>query len=124
MSYSVRSDLDIVHCTGKLESTPMAKKSDDKRGANRDDKRDVKHYGGRGDPARGMALLWRDSTEPPARGRGPRPGLTVDRIIAAATELADGEGLAALSMRRGGGGGGGGGGGPLTPPPPGGGGGG
>ncbi|HEV7648886.1 MAG TPA: TetR/AcrR family transcriptional regulator [Actinophytocola sp.] len=60
---------------------------------------DDKHYGGRGDPARSMALLWRSAT-PPARGRGPRPGLTVDGIVAAATDLADAEGLAALSMRR------------------------
>ncbi|HEX2133942.1 MAG TPA: TetR/AcrR family transcriptional regulator [Actinophytocola sp.] len=57
-----------------------------------------KHYGGRGDPARSMALLWRTGPEP--RGRGPKPGLTVDRIAAAAIELADAEGLAALSMRR------------------------
>jgi len=66
----------------------MARKSEDK------------HYGGGGDPARGMALLWRSAGEQPARGRGPRPGLTVDRIVAAATELADAEGLGALSMRR------------------------
>jgi AcrR family transcriptional regulator len=58
-----------------------------------------RHYGGRGDPARSMALLWRDASAP-ARGRGPKPGLTVDRIVAAAIELADAEGLAALSMRR------------------------
>src|SRR5216117_1909772 len=58
-----------------------------------------KHYGGRGDPIRSMELLWRDAAAP-ARGRGPKPGLTVDRIVAAATELADGDGLAALSMRR------------------------
>lgn len=55
------------------------------------------HYGGRGDPVRSMALLWRD--EQP-RTRGPKPGLTVDRIVAAAIELADAEGLAAVSMRR------------------------
>jgi AcrR family transcriptional regulator len=60
---------------------------------------DDKHYGGRGDPVRGMALLWRDEAAP-VRGRGPKPGLTVNRIVAAATELADAEGLAALSMRR------------------------
>lgn len=62
-------------------------------------KSDEKHYGGRGDPARSMALLWRGESAP-ARGRGPRPGLTVDRIVAAAIELADADGLAALSMRR------------------------
>lgn len=61
---------------------------------------DDKHYGGRGDPARVMALLWRDTVPPPVRSRGPKPGLTVDRIVAAAVALADAEGLAALSMRK------------------------
>lgn len=65
----------------------MAKKPEDK------------HYGGRGDPAKVMALLWRDGSAP-ARGRGPKPGLTVERIVAAAIEIADADGLAALSMRR------------------------
>jgi AcrR family transcriptional regulator len=54
-------------------------------------------YGGSGDPARSLPLLWRDQRRPT---RGPRPGLTVDRIVAAAIELADAEGLVALSMRR------------------------
>jgi AcrR family transcriptional regulator len=54
-------------------------------------------YGGGGDPARSLPLLWRDQRRPT---RGPRPGLTVDRIVAAAVELADAEGLGALSMRR------------------------
>lgn len=58
-----------------------------------------KHYGGRGDPARSMALLWRDGSPAP-KGRGPKPGLTVDRIVAAGIEIADADGLAALSMRR------------------------
>jgi AcrR family transcriptional regulator len=62
-------------------------------------KPDDRLYGGRGDPVRSMALLWRDAAAP-ARGRGPKPGLTVDRIVATAIELADAEGLAALSMRR------------------------
>jgi AcrR family transcriptional regulator len=54
-------------------------------------------YSGSGDPARSLPLLWRDRK----RGtRGPRPGLTVDQVVAAAVELADAEGLAALSMRR------------------------
>ena len=56
-------------------------------------------FTGTGDPARSMALLWRT---PP--GDGPRPGprsvLDVDRIVSAAVELADAEGLAAVSMRR------------------------
>jgi AcrR family transcriptional regulator len=57
----------------------------------------VTELSGRGDPARTMALLWR-THEPPARG--PKPGLNVDRIVRAAIEIADAEGLAALSMRR------------------------
>ena len=54
-------------------------------------------YSGSGDPARSLPLLWRDQKRPT---RGPRPGLSVDRVVAAAIELADAEGLAALSMRR------------------------
>jgi AcrR family transcriptional regulator len=54
-------------------------------------------YTGRGDPARSMALLW-GVQKPPTRG--PKPGLQVDRIVAAAIRVADAEGLAALSMRR------------------------
>ncbi|TFV68312.1 UNVERIFIED_ORG: TetR/AcrR family transcriptional regulator [Bacillus sp. AZ43] len=56
-------------------------------------------FTGTGDPARSMALLWRR----PDGGRprpGPRSALDVDRIVAAAVELADAEGLAAVSMRR------------------------
>lgn len=45
---------------------------------------------------RSLALLWGAGPEPT---RGPRPGLTVDRIVAAAVALADADGLAALSMR-------------------------
>lgn len=52
---------------------------------------------GRSDPARTLALLWRGK-EPPARG--PKPGLTVDRIVAAAVALADEAGVATLSMRK------------------------
>ena len=52
-----------------------------------------------GDPERTLALLWRDRS---ARGaqRGPRPGLSVDRVVAAAIDLADAEGPQAVSMRR------------------------
>ncbi len=54
-------------------------------------------YSGRGDPARTIELLWGTR----GRGaRGPKPGLTVDRIVAAAIGLADTEGLGGLSMRR------------------------
>jgi AcrR family transcriptional regulator len=54
---------------------------------------------GAGDPARTLALLWRD---PSAKGtqRGPRQGLTVNRILAAAIQLADTEGAQAVTMRR------------------------
>jgi AcrR family transcriptional regulator len=54
-------------------------------------------YTGRGDPARSMELLWG------ARGRasrGPKPALTVDRIVTAAIAIADAEGLEGLAMRR------------------------
>ncbi|GIF78234.1 TetR/AcrR family transcriptional regulator [Asanoa siamensis] len=51
-------------------------------------------HSGTGDPARSMALLWR------AADREGRTGLSVDRIVAAAIEIADGDGVAALSMRR------------------------
>lgn len=54
---------------------------------------------GGGDPARTMALLWRDRSGS-GRRPGPRAGLDVDRIVAAAVELADREGLAAVTMRR------------------------
>ena len=56
-------------------------------------------FTGTGDPARSMALLWRTGGEGGPRP-GPRPGLDVDRVVAAAVGLADAEGLAALSMRR------------------------
>ena len=52
-----------------------------------------------GDLARTMDLLWRSpATEGPRPG--PRAGLDVDRVVAAAVALADREGLAAVSMRR------------------------
>jgi AcrR family transcriptional regulator len=54
-------------------------------------------YVSHGDPRRSMALLWSKCEAPK---RGPKPALTVDEIVAAAVELADAEGLAALSMRK------------------------
>lgn len=54
-------------------------------------------YSGGGDPARSLALLWGVAKAP---NRGPKAGLTVNGIVRAATELADAEGLPALSMRR------------------------
>ncbi|PRY30315.1 TetR/AcrR family transcriptional regulator [Umezawaea tangerina] len=50
-----------------------------------------------GDPERSVELLWGGKTHP---GRGPKPALTLDGVVAAAVEVADQEGLAALSMRR------------------------
>ncbi|WP_170214970.1 TetR/AcrR family transcriptional regulator [Streptomyces otsuchiensis] len=51
----------------------------------------------RRDPALILDLFW--GTTPPPR-RGPRGGLTVARVVAAAVEIADAEGLEAVSMRR------------------------
>ncbi|MBE1490488.1 AcrR family transcriptional regulator [Plantactinospora soyae] len=52
---------------------------------------------GTGDPARSLALLWRTHERANRRGR---TDLTVDRIIHAAIEVADADGLPGLSMRR------------------------
>lgn len=50
--------------------------------------------GGGGNPDDGVELLWRE-------GDGePRPGLSLSRIVRAAIELADAEGLEGLSMRK------------------------
>lgn len=51
---------------------------------------------GSGDARRTMELLW--GTSRPS-GRGPRPKLHLDQIVATAIELADAGGLPALSMR-------------------------
>jgi AcrR family transcriptional regulator len=51
-----------------------------------------------GDPARTLALLWRDPAVAPRHG--PRQGLSVDAVVAAATQVADTEGLEAVTMRR------------------------
>ena len=53
---------------------------------------------GAGDPARTLKLLWRDPAVVPRHG--PRQGLSVDAVVDAATELADGDGLDAVTMRR------------------------
>ncbi|MFV0129315.1 TetR/AcrR family transcriptional regulator [Streptomyces sp. HMX112] len=52
---------------------------------------------GSGDIARSLELLW--GTGEPAT-RGPKRGLTLERIVTAAVEVADAEGLGAVSMRR------------------------
>ncbi|RDI52130.1 TetR family transcriptional regulator [Nocardia mexicana] len=50
-----------------------------------------------GDPARTLELLWRE----PARtsGRGPKQRSSIDEVVAAAVDIADAEGLDALTMR-------------------------
>ncbi|NAZ88559.1 TetR/AcrR family transcriptional regulator, partial [Kineococcus indalonis] len=53
---------------------------------------------GAGDPARTLALLWRQPAASPRRG--PRRALDLDALVAAAVALADEHGLAALTMRR------------------------
>ncbi|MGW0814289.1 TetR/AcrR family transcriptional regulator [Streptomyces viridiviolaceus] len=52
---------------------------------------------GSGDIARTLDLLWDTGRRP---SRGPKPGLTLDRIVEAAVEVADRDGLGAVSMRR------------------------
>ncbi|MFF9851045.1 TetR/AcrR family transcriptional regulator [Streptomyces litmocidini] len=61
----------------------------------------TKNRSGGGDPVRTLELLWRaaGAPEPPTGRRGPRQGLTVDAVVGAAVELADEEGLDALTMR-------------------------
>ncbi|XRQ13911.1 TetR/AcrR family transcriptional regulator [Actinomadura welshii] len=54
-------------------------------------------YSGAGDPRRSLELLW-GAKEPPRRG--PKPRLTAEEIVRTAVEVADAEGLDALSMRR------------------------
>ncbi|GGO63460.1 TetR/AcrR family transcriptional regulator C-terminal domain-containing protein [Nonomuraea cavernae] len=55
-------------------------------------------FAGQGDARRSMALLWDAGDSPEARP-GPKPGLSVERIVDAAIAVADAEGMAALSMR-------------------------
>ncbi|MEU6288706.1 TetR/AcrR family transcriptional regulator [Streptomyces sp. NPDC046988] len=52
---------------------------------------------GSGDIPRTLELLWDSGPRP---SRGPKPGLTLERIVEAAVEVADREGLGAVSMRR------------------------
>lgn len=53
-------------------------------------------YKGSGDPQRSLTLLWRDKRQ---TARGPKPGLDIDAIVGAAIEIADSEGLTAVTMR-------------------------
>ncbi|MGW6457789.1 TetR/AcrR family transcriptional regulator [Streptomyces sp. NPDC055078] len=52
---------------------------------------------GSGDVSRSLELLWGTGERPT---RGPKRGLSLDRIVTAAIEVADADGLAAVSMRR------------------------
>jgi AcrR family transcriptional regulator len=54
-------------------------------------------FAARGDARRSLELLWRATTDEPRPG--PKQALTVDAIVDAAIELADAQGMAALSMR-------------------------
>lgn len=54
-------------------------------------------HSGSGDLSRSMALLW--GMEERAK-RGPKPGISVARIVDAAIRIADAEGLEAVSMRK------------------------
>ncbi|GAA1966608.1 TetR/AcrR family transcriptional regulator [Kitasatospora viridis] len=49
------------------------------------------------DPKAGLALLWGEQEQPT---RGPKPSLTPQRIAAAAVQLADAQGLDAVSMSK------------------------
>jgi AcrR family transcriptional regulator len=53
---------------------------------------------GSGNPARVLELLW--GTSGPHGRRGPRPGLSVESIVRSAIEIADSDGLEAVTMRR------------------------
>ncbi|MFR9726813.1 TetR/AcrR family transcriptional regulator [Streptomyces sp. MS19] len=53
-------------------------------------------HSGRGDISRSLELMWHGRE---TAARGPRPALTLDRIVTAAVALADRDGIAALSMR-------------------------
>ncbi|MFJ8107413.1 TetR/AcrR family transcriptional regulator [Streptomyces sp. NPDC096132] len=52
---------------------------------------------GSGDITRTLELLWDTGRRP---GRGPKPGLTLERIVETAVEVADRDGIAGVSMRR------------------------
>ncbi len=56
-------------------------------------------YAGQGDPRRSMALLWRDREPAERNAPGPKAQLSVDLVVGTAIEVADAEGLQALSMR-------------------------
>jgi AcrR family transcriptional regulator len=46
-----------------------------------------------------LPLLWREAEQPTRARRGPRPRVSLDAVLDAAIDIADADGLAALSMR-------------------------
>lgn len=56
-----------------------------------------RHRGKSTHSARRLDLLW---TPKERAARGPKPGLTIDQIVTTAIQIADREGLAAVTMRR------------------------
>ncbi|MFB9907679.1 TetR/AcrR family transcriptional regulator [Allokutzneria oryzae] len=57
-------------------------------------------YAGQGDARRSMGLLWRTgSSEAVRTSPGPKPALSVEKIVDAGIALADAEGMEGLSMR-------------------------
>lgn len=58
-------------------------------------------FAAQGDARRSMGLLWRDAGGSVGghTGPGPKPGLSVDLVVAAGIEVADTDGMAGLSMR-------------------------
>lgn len=60
----------------------------------------MSQFAGQGDAARSMALLWQAPDSQPARtAPGPKPGLSVERIVATAISVADESGTAGVSLR-------------------------
>jgi AcrR family transcriptional regulator len=53
-----------------------------------------------GDPSRTLTLLWRGASTDTVTARGPRPTLSVDRVVSVGVAIADAEGLEAVTMRR------------------------
>lgn len=55
---------------------------------------------GRGEPDRTLRLLWRGRLGEPLGSRGPKQRSSVDEVVETAIQIADEEGIDALSMRR------------------------
>lgn len=55
---------------------------------------------GRGEPDRTLRLLWRARLGEPVGSRGPKQRSSVDEVVNTAIQLADEEGIEAVSMRR------------------------